>query len=102
MKPEESARKKIDALLELAGWKIQDFNELNLAAGVGVTVREFPLPGAGFADYMLFVERHAIGVVEAKPEEIRQLGKAGWAKYDEITFNGQQMHFYRKPKRFNA
>jgi type I restriction enzyme, R subunit len=26
------------------------------------------LKGAGFADYMLFVERHAIGVVEAKPE----------------------------------
>jgi len=34
------------------------------------------------------------------PEEIRQLGKTGWVKYDEITFNGVQMHFYRKPKRF--
>jgi len=34
------------------------------------------------------------------PEEIRELGKAGWQKYDEITFNGVQMHFYRKPKRF--
>jgi hypothetical protein len=29
-------------------------------------------------------------------EEIRQLGKAGWTKYDEM--NG--MHFYRKPKKF--
>ena len=67
MKPEESARKKIDELLELAGWKIQDYANLNLGAGVGVAVREYPLK-SGFADYMLFVERHAVGVVEAKPE----------------------------------
>ena len=33
-------------------------------------------------------------------EEIRALGKAGWVKYDEITLNGTQIHFYRKPKRF--
>ena len=67
MKPEEEARRKIDALLEAAGWHIQNFEDLNLAAGVGVAVREFPLKGAGFADYMLFVERHAVGVIEAKP-----------------------------------
>ena len=40
LKPEEGARKKIDALLELAGWKIQDYKDLNLGAGVGVAVRE--------------------------------------------------------------
>jgi type I restriction enzyme R subunit len=68
MKPEEEARKKIDTLLELAGWLVQDYKDLNLGAGVGVAVREFPLKGAGFADYLLFVERHAVGVVEAKPE----------------------------------
>jgi hypothetical protein len=34
------------------------------------------------------------------PEEIGELGTAGWTKYDEMTFNGVQMHFYRKPKRF--
>jgi type I restriction enzyme R subunit len=67
MKPDEETRKKIDALLEAAGWLIQTFEDLNLGAGVGVTVREFPLKGAGFADYMLFAERHAVGVVEAKP-----------------------------------
>ena len=32
------------------------------------------------------------------PEEIRQLGKAGWVKYDEM----HGMHFYRKPKRFGG
>ncbi len=36
------------------------------------------------------------------PEEIRALGKAGWMKYDEATFNGIKMHFYRKPKRFKT
>jgi integrase len=34
-------------------------------------------------------------------EEIQKLGVAGWNKYDEITFNGAQVHFYRKPKRFS-
>jgi hypothetical protein len=40
--------------------------------------------------------------VATTPEEVRQLGKAGWNKYDEMTFNGTQMHFYRKPKRFGG
>ena len=37
----------------------------NLGAGRGVAVAEFPLT-TGFADYMLFVDRRPIGVVEAK------------------------------------
>ena len=40
--------------------------------------------------------------VATTPEEVRRLGKAGWTKYDELTFNGTQMHFYRKPKRFGV
>ena len=39
---------------------------MNLSAGVGTAVREFPLK-SGFADYLLYVDRKAIGVVEAKP-----------------------------------
>ena len=35
------------------------------------------------------------------PEEIKKLGQAGWTKYDEITISGEQMHFYKKPKRFS-
>src|ERR1700676_1842519 len=65
MKPEERARKTIDALLEQAGWVIQDRHELNLAAARGVAVREFPL-GTGTADYLLFVNEEAVGVIEAK------------------------------------
>jgi integrase len=36
------------------------------------------------------------------PEEILALGKAGWQKYDEASFNGITAHFYRKPKRFGG
>jgi Type I site-specific restriction-modification system, R (restriction) subunit and related helicases len=67
MKPEEKARQKIDRLLEEAGWMIQDLQELNLGASLGIAVREFPLKH-GAADYLLFVDRTAAGVVEAKPE----------------------------------
>ena len=36
------------------------------------------------------------------PDEIRKLGKGGWTKYDEATFNSVTVHFYRKPKRFGV
>lgn len=65
--PEERARQNIDELLEAAGWVIQDLRELNLGAACGVVVREFPL-STGVADYLLFVNRRAIGVIEAKAE----------------------------------
>ena len=40
---------------------------MNISAGLGVAVREFPLT-TGDADYMLYADGKAIGVVEAKPE----------------------------------
>jgi type I restriction enzyme R subunit len=49
-----------------AGWVVQDVAALNLAAGRGVAVREFPLGSHGFADYLLYVDKKAVGVVEAK------------------------------------
>ena len=64
--PEQRARTKIDERLEAAGWHIQDHAGLNLAAARGVAVREFPLR-TGFTDYLLFVDRKAIGAGEAKP-----------------------------------
>jgi len=54
MKPEDKARQKIDKLLEAAGWKVQDVQELNLGASLGVAIREFPLK-SGTADYLLFI-----------------------------------------------
>ncbi len=64
--PEAVARVTIDSALEAAGWQVQDVHHINLHAGPGVAVREFPLPGHGFADYLLYVDGKAIGVVEAK------------------------------------
>jgi type I restriction enzyme R subunit len=66
MTPEEEARQLIDELLEAAGWQVQDYKQLNLSAALGVAVRGFTLK-TGFADYMLFVDHRAAGVIEAKP-----------------------------------
>ena len=67
--PERKARRIIDANLEAAGWLVQSHDNLDLAAGPGVAVREFPMkPGFGTADYVLYVDRMAIGAIEAKPE----------------------------------
>ena len=66
MTPEEEARQEIDRLLQSAGWCIQDYQDLNLGAGLGVAIREFPLV-SGRADYLLFVDRIAVGAIEAKP-----------------------------------
>ena len=67
--PEAEARRNIDAALEAAGWAVQDANAVDLTTSSGVAVREFPLnPGHGSADYLLYVDGQAVGVVEAKPE----------------------------------
>ena len=67
--PEQRARANIDRLLEQVGWAVQDVGALSVHATRGVAVREFPLMhGHGFADYLLYVDGRAAGVVEAKPE----------------------------------
>jgi len=65
--PEAEARVEIDAALEAAGWVVQDRGGMNLSVAQGVAVREFKLKqGHGFADYLLFVNGKAVGVLEAK------------------------------------
>ena len=69
MTPEQEARVNIDWLLEQAGWSVQNADSINLYASSGVAVREFPLKAVhGKADYMLYVNQKAVGVVEAKSE----------------------------------
>lgn len=63
--PEQRARHGIDRMLASAGWSVQDMSAFDLSAGRGVAIREFSL-ASGFADYMLFVDGRAVGVVEAK------------------------------------
>jgi type I restriction enzyme R subunit len=69
MTPEAKARVTIDALLVSAGWHVCNVAEANIHAAVGVAIREFPLnPGFGYADYLLYVNGKACGVIEAKKE----------------------------------
>ena len=64
--PEQAARREIDSQLAACGWLVQDHKSAAVAAARGVAVREVPV-GAGRADYVLFVDCQAVGVVEAKP-----------------------------------
>jgi type I restriction enzyme R subunit len=66
--PEQRARDQIDRQLLVAGWLVQDKANFNPNAGLGVAVREYPTD-VGPADYVLFVGRQAVGVIEAKRAE---------------------------------
>ena len=66
--PEQIARDEIDRLLELAGWTVVSKSEVNLSASKGVAVREYQTD-VGPADYVLFVDKKAVGVIEAKRED---------------------------------
>jgi type I restriction enzyme R subunit len=80
--PEQKARLEIDNDLVAAGWLVQGRDELDLTAGRGVAVREFSMKqGFGFADYLLYVDRKAIGAVEAKAEGTLTGVEAQSAKY---------------------
>lgn len=67
MTPEAQARRLIDALLMQAGWYVCDVGQVDIHAHSGLAIREFPLsPGHGVADYLLYVNGKACGVIEAK------------------------------------
>ena len=65
MQPEAKARLIIDQKLQQSGWLVQDMQELNLSASLGVAVREFPT-STGPVDYALFIDGKPVGIVEAK------------------------------------
>ncbi|MCY3753273.1 MAG: DEAD/DEAH box helicase family protein [Alphaproteobacteria bacterium] len=65
--PEEVARDGIDGRLRAAGWHVQGKDALDFNAGLGVAVREYQTD-IGPADYVLFADRRAVGVIEAKPD----------------------------------
>ncbi len=70
-RPEDRARANIDRLLVGAGWSIQNRDSVNIDAARGIAIREFLLaPKYGFADYLLYVDGYAAGVVEAKKEGV--------------------------------
>jgi len=55
-----------DLPMKLAGG-VQDRRDMNISSGPGVAIREFPLP-VGQADYLLYVDARAAGVVEARSQ----------------------------------
>ncbi|MCI1261805.1 MAG: DEAD/DEAH box helicase family protein [Tetrasphaera jenkinsii] len=66
---EQRARVLIDRQLADAGWSVQDKKLLNLIAHQGVACREVVMKaGHGRVDYLLYVDRKVVGVIEAKPE----------------------------------
>lgn len=71
MKPEEKARIIIDRQLEEAGWQVVDRDEYtSMAHACAVREGLMNLSGSNLeADYLLFIEGKAVGVVEAKREE---------------------------------
>jgi len=102
MTPEEEARKLIDAMLQEAGWVVQDYSQLNPAAGTGVAIREFPLK-RGTTDYLIMVNRKAVGVIEAKPVG-NTLGGVDWQseKYANNLPNILQYDFDPLPYVFES
>jgi type I restriction enzyme R subunit len=67
--PEQKARDNIDKLLLQSGWTVQNKNKINFDEGIGQAVREYQTD-VGPADYVLFVGKQAVGVIEAKKEDL--------------------------------
>jgi len=85
--PEQIARDRIDDRLRAAGWQVQDKSALDFNAGLGIAVREY-VTDIGPADYVLFIDRRAVGVIEAKPKN--------WG--EKITVVEEQTEGYAKSK----
>ena len=66
--PEQIARDNIDKQLHAAGWAVQDKAKIDWTECGGVAVREYQTD-AGPADYVLFVDRKPVGILEAKRED---------------------------------
>lgn len=66
--PEQIARDKIDEMLREAEWLVQSKKKVDLSAGKGVAVLEYQTD-VGPADYVLFVDRKPVGIIEAKRED---------------------------------
>lgn len=70
MHPEQKARQIIDKMLRTAGWILQDMKDINLGAASGIVVQEYPLESGEHADYIMFLNRNPVGVIEAKKESV--------------------------------
>lgn len=81
-------------------WVVQDYKQAHIHAGRGVVLRNFPLTsGHGFADYLLYVDGKAAGIVEAKKEGFTLTGvEVQSEKYTKgegrrCRFTSEQIHW---------
>lgn len=66
--PEQLARDRIDNQLIACGGTIQNKSSINLHTAIGVAVREYSTD-VGPADYVLFVDKKPVGIIETKRAE---------------------------------
>ncbi len=78
----------IDEQLAECGWVVQDYQRAAVAAARGVAVREVPTE-AGPADYVLYVDAQAVGVIEAKKEGATLTGVEPQTRKYQSAYPGQ-------------
>ena len=66
--PEQISRDRIDQKLRQSGWLIQGKKNTDLSAALGVAIKEYQTE-VGPADYILFVDKKPVGVIEAKRDD---------------------------------
>jgi len=66
--PEQKARNDIDKKLYDSGWIVQEKSKIDWGASRGIAVKEY-LTDVGPADYVLFVDKKPVGIIEAKKDE---------------------------------
>lgn len=96
--PEQIARDEIDRQLMASGWTIQHKSAINLAAATGVAVQEYQTD-IGPADYVLFVNKKPVGIIEAKRAEegvhltMHEEQSEGYAKAKLKYLNNEPLPF---------
>ncbi|GLZ05949.1 type III restriction endonuclease subunit R [Actinomadura sp. NBRC 104412] len=97
---EAEVRVRVDEMMALAGWSVQDAATVNLFAAQGVAVREVSTAD-GVADYILYVDQKLVGVIEAKREgtALTPVERQS-ARYADGLTASQQMAAWRMPLPF--
>lgn len=100
VRTEREVREDVDRLLRAAGWDVQDNDAVNHWAGQGIAIRE-QTTASGPADYLLYVDKKIVGVIEVKREGTplspveRQSGR-----YAETLKASQRLLAWRSPLPF--
>ncbi|AFV23306.1 type I site-specific deoxyribonuclease [Methanolobus psychrophilus R15] len=66
--PEQKARDTIDGKLINSGWVVQEKDRIDWKVSQGIAIKEY-LTDVGPADYVLFIDRSPVGIIEAKKAE---------------------------------